>query len=61
MRYVPGGVVLEVETVKLEVHVGVQEAGEKDPEAPAGKPAAAKEISTGVPDTCVSVKEKFDV
>jgi hypothetical protein len=49
----PVGVALLVAIVKTEEHAGLQEAEEKDPAAPAGRPETLKETACVLPELSV--------
>lgn len=53
--YVPTGVDGAAIIVRTEVHVGLQEVGEKDAVAPVGRPEAENETDSEVPDRRVAV------
>ena len=48
--YVPVGVDVEAETVKLDVQLGIHDPEEKSPVAPDGRPETEKETDWAVPE-----------
>ena len=55
MEYDPAGADVEVERVRVELHVGVQDAAENDAVVPVGRPEAENETDCAVPETSVVV------
>lgn len=53
---VPVGVEAEVEMVRVDVQVGLQDVGEKEAVAPAGRPDAVKDTDWVVPNVRVAVQ-----